>query len=64
MFWFCVVYRQPRTRLAYAIGFIAMGVAIEYVQGWTGYRNFEVNDMVADAIGVVLGWALALLLFK
>ena len=64
MFWFCLLYRPPRTRLAYAIGFIAMGVAIEYIQGWTGYRSFEVNDMVADAIGVVLGWAVALLLFK
>ena len=60
MFWFCVLYRQPRTRLAYAIGFIAMGVGIEYIQGWTGYRSFEVYDMVADALGVLLGWAVAL----
>ena len=61
MFWFCALYRHPRTRLAYAIAFIAMGVAIEYIQGWTGYRDFEVYDMVADALGVLLGWALALL---
>ena len=64
MFWFCMVYRRPRARLGYAAGFIAMGIAIEYIQGWTGYRSFEVYDMVADAIGVILGWALALLLFK
>lgn len=62
MFWFCLVYKSARTRLAYAIGFIAMGVAIEYVQRWTGYRSFEVYDMVADAFGVVFGWAAALAL--
>ena len=60
MFWFCVVYRAPRTRLAYAVGLIAMGIAIEYIQRWTGYRSFEVYDMVADALGVLLGWAVAL----
>ncbi len=60
MFWFCLVYRTSRVRLAYAAGFIAMGIAIEFIQGWTGYRDFEVYDMVADALGVVLGWAAAL----
>jgi len=60
MFWFCLVYRRPRTRLAYALALIAMGIAIEYIQRWTGYRSFEVYDMVADALGVLLGWAAAL----
>ena len=60
MFWFCALYRNPRVRLAYAIGLIAMGIAIEYIQRWTGYRSFEVYDMVADALGVLLGWAVAL----
>ena len=60
MFWFCLVYRRPRTRLMYAIAFIAMGIAIEYIQRWTGYRSFEVYDMVADALGVLLGWAVAI----
>jgi VanZ family protein len=64
MFWFCLIYRRARTRLAYAALFIAMGVAIEYIQRWTGYRSFEVYDMLADAVGVILGWAVALLLFK
>jgi VanZ family protein len=60
MFWFCVLYTRAGTRLAYATGFIAMGIAIEYIQRWTGYRSFEVYDMVADALGVLLGWAGAL----
>jgi len=62
MFWFCLLYRHARTRLAYAAGFIAMGIAIEFLQRATGYRSFEVLDMVADAIGVLLGWAAALAL--
>jgi hypothetical protein len=59
MFWFAFLYRRTPTRLGYAIGFIAMGVAIEFIQPLTG-RNFELADMAADALGVALGWAAAL----
>ena len=59
MLWFCLLYPRTKTRLGYAAGFIAMGIAIEFVQGWTGYRSFEVADMVADALGVFAGWTLA-----
>jgi len=58
-FWFCVLYRPLRVRAFYAAGFIAMGIALEFVQGWLGYRSFEVADMVANAVGVILGWTLA-----
>ncbi|MFZ1908425.1 MAG: hypothetical protein WAU52_05010 [Burkholderiales bacterium] len=61
MFWFCQLYATGRVRLGYAIGFAALGIALEYVQGWLGYRDFEVADMVADAAGVALGWGLALM---
>jgi len=63
MFWFAFLYRRTPTRLAYAIGFIAMGVAIEFIQPYTG-RSFELADMAADAIGVLLGWAAALILLR
>ena len=33
-----------------------MGVAIEFLQGMTGYRTFEVADMIANAIGAALGF--------
>jgi VanZ family protein len=59
IFWFCQIYPRRRTRVAYAAGFIAMGIALEFVQRATGYRTFEVLDMVADAIGVALGLAAA-----
>jgi VanZ family protein len=59
MFWFCQIYLGGRARLAYALGFLAMGVAIEFVQRATGYRSYEELDMLADAAGVALGWSLA-----
>ena len=36
-----------------------MGIALEFVQGWLGYRSFEVADMVANTIGVLLGLVIA-----
>ena len=60
MFWFCQLYPRLPGRVAYAAGFIAMGVALEFVQRSLGYRTFEVLDMVADAVGVLLGWMVAL----
>lgn len=59
MFWFAQLYAR---RLAWAAGFVALGAALEVAQGWTGYRSFEVNDMLANTAGVGLGWGAALLL--
>jgi VanZ family protein len=61
MFWFSQLYGKRR-RFLYAIGFIAMGIALEFVQGQLGYRTYEVFDMYANALGVLLGWACALML--
>jgi VanZ family protein len=59
MFWFAQLYLRTGVRLGYALGFVALGVALEFVQAHVG-RDFEVADMVADAIGVTLGWGTAL----
>jgi len=59
MLWFANLYETLNRRSRLAIGFVALGVALEFVQGWTGYRTFEVADMAADAFGVAVGWALA-----
>ena len=61
MFWFAQLYARSSVRLRYAVGLVALGVALEFVQAHVG-RDFEVLDMVADAIGVSLGWAAALLI--
>lgn len=60
MFWFCQLHPRRGERLAYAAAFSAMGVALEFAQGALGYRTFEAFDMAANALGVALGWALAL----
>ena len=61
MFWFCQLYTARPTRLAYALGFALLSVALEFAQGALGYRSYEPFDMVANALGVGLGWAIALL---
>lgn len=58
MLWFAQLY-QGRARIAYALGFISMGVGLEYLQGMTGYRSFDVFDMLANSLGVLLGLTLA-----
>ena len=59
MGWFAQIYRHDLTRLILVVGLICMGIAIEFIQGTTGYRQFDVLDMVANTSGVVLAWALA-----
>jgi VanZ family protein len=59
MWWFCQVRTTLRGRLTAAAGLIGLGVALEFVQGMTGYRDFEVADMAADSVGVFLAWAIA-----
>ena len=56
MFWFAQLDARQRTRMAYAIAFVALGIALEFAQRLTDYRMFEVADMVANAIGVIIGW--------
>jgi len=59
MSWFVNLYENPAQRIGFALGFIVLGVALEFLQRWTGHRSFEVADMTANAVGVALGWVLA-----
>ena len=59
MSWFANLYELPARRMQFAIGFIALGIALEFVQQSTGYRSFEIADMAADAAGVAVGWLIA-----
>ncbi len=56
MVWFAQLDTRHRVRVAYAIGFVMLGVALEFAQRLTDYRTFEVADMGADAVGVLFGW--------
>ncbi len=59
-FWFCHLYVTCRSRAGVIATLVALGVGLEYVQGWMGCRSFDVMDMLADSIGVLLGWLLVL----
>jgi VanZ family protein len=61
MFWFSQLYREW-ARFLYGVGFVAMGIGLEFAQGRLGYRTYEVFDMYANSLGVLLGWAVALML--
>lgn len=59
MSWFANLYEGRVQRIGFAFGFILLGIGLEFIQRWTGYRSFEVADMLAGAAGVALGWLLA-----
>lgn len=59
MGWFGQLYRQPRVRIFWFIGFVVMGITLEVIQGLGGVRYFEYADMVANALGALIGWALS-----
>lgn len=59
MLWFAQLFRHDLTRLLLALGFVALGVGIEYLQGMVPSRQFDVFDMVANGSGVLLAWALS-----
>lgn len=46
---------SPPRLLPAWIGVVAFGLALEIAQGISGYRSFEVADLLADALGSVLG---------
>ena len=42
-------------------GLVLFGVALEFGQGWTGYRSPEAADAVASSVGVLAGLSLAII---
>jgi VanZ family protein len=58
MFWFGQSYKGGKRWITVA-ALVALGIALEFVQRWTGYRSLDVWDMAADAAGVLLGLAAA-----
>jgi VanZ family protein len=56
MFWFGQLYRQ---RPPWALGFLALGAALEGLQGLVGYREMSRDDLIANTLGIGLGWLAA-----
>lgn len=59
MSWFANLHAEAGRRMRIACGLVALGIALEYVQQWTGYRTCDGADMTANAAGVATGWLLA-----
>lgn len=49
----------PNRTAAVMTGLLAYGGLIEVLQSFTGYRMAEWADLLADALGLPLGWVLA-----
>ena len=54
MGWFAQIYHLKKQRLIYALFFIALGVALEFVQSFDPARMAEFADMVANTSGVLI----------
>lgn len=58
MGWFCQLYSARWQRICLALACVAYGGIIELLQGWSGYRTADWMDLLADSLGVALGWLL------
>ena len=58
MIWFSQAY-LAHTRWRIAGLLIALGIAIEFIQPYTG-RQFDLLDMLANSSGVLIAWWLSL----
>ncbi len=56
MWWWAQLWRTWRKRLRLAVVLALMGVVIEFAQGATSWRTFDVMDMLANGAGVLMGW--------
>jgi VanZ family protein len=59
MLWFCQDYQRRTQRMMLALLLIALSVGMEILQGLMGHRSFNYSDMLANNIGVLLGWTAA-----
>lgn len=53
--WFGQIYRRLGLLAA---AMLALGALIEVLQGMTGYRDMSLADLLADALGIALGWSI------
>lgn len=58
MIWFAGLYARNR-HVWIALGVLTLGVAMELVQSRLSYRTFDPADMLANAVGVSVGFALS-----
>jgi VanZ family protein len=54
MFWWSQLILLKRWRLAVAV--VLFGIVIEWLQGFTPNRQTDALDVLANSIGMLLGW--------
>lgn len=59
MVWFCGLVR-PRHMVWVALSLLLYGLLMEYLQSLSPVRQAEGLDLVADSVGILLGWLLSL----
>lgn len=52
MYWYGMSF-EPRWR--WPVFLVGLGVGLEFLQGYTGFRSFDPFDMVANTVGVGIG---------
>jgi VanZ family protein len=58
----CSAYLERRVRVL--LGLLAYGVLIEWLQSLTDYRMAEALDVLADGVGILVGWTFTHLLWR
>ena len=59
MFWYAQLFTALAPRAGFALLFVALGIALEFMQALTPTRHFAVADMRDDGLGVIGGWLFA-----
>lgn len=59
MLWWVQLAAARAARIRTAAWLITLGIALEFAQSFTGYREASVLDACANSAGVLMGWALA-----
>jgi hypothetical protein len=63
MIWFAGLYRRKIHPIIAAV-LLLLGVALDLLQATTRTRSFELNDIAADALGILVGLALSFVLLE
>jgi VanZ family protein len=61
MYCFCLIWKQNYIRIILGIFFIMLGVGLEMLQAPVGGGQFEFGDIIANTLGVAIGFFLTTL---
>jgi len=59
-----LAYPAPLSAKVLAAGLLSYSILIEILQHFIPHRGFSLSDILANACGLLLGWAVSRLVFK